>query len=255
MAPKALGILLLFSLAGVHVGSPFRSLLEESPGRPPVPRSVPRLVGHGCPGPQDPTRDRWGAGPCLRSHPHVDSSGEAVWPPGPLGWAASVLCPGPSSSHGPARAAHPWQGPVAWRVMASDSHCCRDEEEHVNSKPITSPGHFTRGTNGSLRPIWPLAPATLGAGATSYPGREHQIVGRGPACMPASCLPPTQPFCSQGFGPGREATISQVPEPPSPSGTRRAQGRTGGPEPAPGSWQAGKGAEKPAREHPTPAGS
>lgn len=176
----------------------------------------------------------------------------APWAPGlgslcPLSWALS--------SHGPARAAHPWQGPVAWRVMASDSHCCRDEEEHVNSKPITSPGHFTRETNGSLRPIWPLAPATLGAGATSYPGREHQIVGRGPACMPASCLPPTQPFCSQGFGPGREATISQVPEPPSPSGTWRAQGRTGGTEPAPGSWQAGKGAEKPAREHPTPAGS
>lgn len=32
--------------------------------------------------------------------------------PGPLAWAASVLCPGPSS-HSPASAANPWQGPAA----------------------------------------------------------------------------------------------------------------------------------------------
>lgn len=37
-----------------------------------------------------------------------------------------------------------------------------------------------------------------------------------------------------------------MPQPPSPSGTRWAQGRTGGTEPALGSQQAGKGAEKPA---------
>lgn len=86
---------------------------------------------------------------------------------------------------------------------------------------------------------------TQGGGDLVIPEASTRLSG-GAGLHPASRLPPTQAFCSQGSGPGQEATIAQVPQPPSPSGTRWAQGRTGGTEPALGSRQAGKGAEKPA---------
>lgn len=189
MAPKALGVLLLFSLAGFHVGLPISALLEESPGRLPVPRSVPRLVGHGGPGPQEPTRDRWGAGPCLRSHP-VQGKLCGPWAPGlgslcPLSWA---LLTQPSQCCKPLARACGWA--ESWLVTQA-------AEERGKSMLIASPLHPQATSHRDK----PFIEADLAAGSSHTQGGGDLVIPEASTRLSGGARP------APGFPPPSHAGI------------------------------------------------